>query len=193
MKYTSSKGQSIGVKRTLTAFEDAMFTLLSKQTFEKLTVSEICAQAMYPRATFYNYFDDKYDLLDYCWNSISQNIHLDQINSEHIKQSFFEVFDQIYELFSSYQALLLGIIKNNPLNSRLVQNFINHFSKILEKVLNDTIGKKQSIVPIELLAQQYSNSAVIILKWIFLERHQTTLAQAHVYLTALVGDDVLPD
>ncbi|MGL5899464.1 MAG: TetR/AcrR family transcriptional regulator [Lactobacillaceae bacterium] len=193
MKYTSAKGHSVGVKRTLMAFEDAMFNLLGKQTFEKVTVSEICAQAMYPRATFYNYFDDKYDLLEYCWNSISQNIHLDQINSKHMKLSLFEVFDQVYDLFSSYQDLLLKIIKHNPLNSRLVQNFINHFSKILEKVLNNTIDKQKNIVPIELLAQQYSNSAVIILKWIFLEGHQTTLNQAHIYLTVLVGDSALPD
>ena len=42
MKYTSTKGHSVGVKRTLMAFEDAMFNLLGKQTFEKVSVSEIC-------------------------------------------------------------------------------------------------------------------------------------------------------
>ncbi|BDR56930.1 TetR/AcrR family transcriptional regulator [Xylocopilactobacillus apis] len=192
MKYTSAKGQSLGVQRTLKAFEDAMFLLLSKEAFEKISVSEICEEAMYPRATFYNYFDDKYDLLDYCWNSISQNIHLDQIDSHHVRHSFFKVFDQIYELFSSYQTILLGIVKNNPLNSRLVQNFINHFSKILEHVLNETIGKQNTIVPIEILAQQYSNSALIILRWIFLERHKTSLEEAHKYLTILVDRNILP-
>ncbi|BDR58926.1 TetR family transcriptional regulator [Xylocopilactobacillus apicola] len=193
MRFESSKGQSLGVQRTLKAFENAMFTLLSKQKFEKITVSKICEQAMYPRATFYNYFSDKYDLLDYCWNSISQNIHLDQIDPKHIRSSFFEVFDQIYELFFSYQEVLIGIIENNPLNSRLAQNFINHFSNILEKVLSDEIGEQNEMIPVRLLAQQYSNSAVIILSWIFLEGHPTSLEEAHRYLTVLVGNNILPE
>ena len=192
MKYTSAKGKSKSVQRTLRAFEEAMFTLLSKKEFEKISVSKICDYAYYPRATFYNYFNDKYDLLDFCWNSISQNIHLDRFDPTNVKQSFFEVFDQIYELFSSYQELLVKIIKNNPLNSQLVLNFIHHFSKILEKLLNETLDKQKTKIPIELLARQYSNAAIIILSWIFLEGHPTTIDQAHQYLTILVGINVLP-
>lgn len=193
MKYTTARNQSLGVQRTLKAFEEAMFTLLSKEAFEKITVSQICEQAMYPRATFYNYFNDKFDLLDYCWNSISQDIFLDKIDPLHMRKSFFDVFDQIYELLSSYKTKLLGIVRNNPLNSRLVLNFINHFSKIIESHLKETIGEKNNSIPIELIAQQYGNSAVIILRWIFLEGHDIGIEEAHKYLSILIGKDILPD
>ncbi len=43
-----------------------MRALLSSKAFEEVTVGELCEKAMLPRATFYNYFDDKYDLLQYC-------------------------------------------------------------------------------------------------------------------------------
>lgn len=32
----------------------------------------------YPRSTFYNYFDDIYDLMDYCWIVIVKDMNLEQ-------------------------------------------------------------------------------------------------------------------
>ena len=76
MKYDLSKPITRGAKRTLDALNGAMFLLLSEKSFEELTVGELCEQAQYPRATFYNYFDDKYDLLNYCWLSLAEKIGL---------------------------------------------------------------------------------------------------------------------
>ena len=44
----------------------------------EITVGELCKCANYPRATFYNYFDDKFDLLNYCWIGLTQEIHLEE-------------------------------------------------------------------------------------------------------------------
>ena len=68
MKYDITKRATKGAQRTLEAFSGTMFELLSRKSFEEITVNELCQQSNYPRATFYNYFDDKYDLLNYCWD-----------------------------------------------------------------------------------------------------------------------------
>lgn len=41
----------------------AMSELLSKRNFSRITVSDICGEALISRATFYAYYTDKYDLL----------------------------------------------------------------------------------------------------------------------------------
>ena len=64
MKYNTNKKMTRGAKRTLNDFMCTMFTMLSEKNFEEITVGELCKCANYPRATFYNYFDDKFDLLN---------------------------------------------------------------------------------------------------------------------------------
>ena len=66
MKYDLTKKLTIGASRTLYSLQQSLLSLLSEKSFEEIAVGELCEKAMLPRATFYNYFDDKYDLLEYC-------------------------------------------------------------------------------------------------------------------------------
>jgi AcrR family transcriptional regulator len=43
---------------------DSLRELMERNLFEKITIKQICDRAGVIRATFYNYFDDKYDCLD---------------------------------------------------------------------------------------------------------------------------------
>lgn len=45
---------------------------------EEISVRKICDLCNYPRSTFYNYFDDIYDLMDYCWTVIVKDMNLEQ-------------------------------------------------------------------------------------------------------------------
>lgn len=56
-------------KRVLNDFSKKMFEMLENMPLEKITVQKICDACRYPRSTFYNYFEDIYDLMDYCWYS----------------------------------------------------------------------------------------------------------------------------
>ena len=53
------------VKRTNQLLQDALVELLRETSFEKITVQDITQRAGVNRATFYDRFDDKYDLLNY--------------------------------------------------------------------------------------------------------------------------------
>lgn len=53
------------VKKTQRSLADALDTLLNEEKYEEITVSEICARAEVRRATFYDHFSDKYDLLSF--------------------------------------------------------------------------------------------------------------------------------
>lgn len=52
------------MNRTVRDFERALTALLEEQQFEKITVNEICEEALLHRSSFYRYFRDKYDLLE---------------------------------------------------------------------------------------------------------------------------------
>ncbi|WP_125711923.1 TetR/AcrR family transcriptional regulator [Companilactobacillus kedongensis] len=50
-------------QRTKKNIIDAMISLLEKKSFEKITVADICTEAMINHSTFYRYFTDKFVLL----------------------------------------------------------------------------------------------------------------------------------
>ena len=52
--------------KTKNVLNTAILTLLEKYSFEKITVRDICEEALISRATFYAHFVDKYDFLKYC-------------------------------------------------------------------------------------------------------------------------------
>ncbi len=64
MEIYSREGFSVKMNRTVRDFQNALETLLINQPFEKLTVDQICNEALLHRSSFYRYFHDKYDLLE---------------------------------------------------------------------------------------------------------------------------------
>ena len=56
--------------KTREAFATSFCTLYAQKSIDKITVKEITALAGYNRSTFYQYFDDIYDLLDYVEDSL---------------------------------------------------------------------------------------------------------------------------
>ena len=65
---------------TREAFLQAFCMLYKDNPVEKITVKEIALKAGYNRATFYNYFTDAYDLLDYIQNDFINYIFEHMVN-----------------------------------------------------------------------------------------------------------------
>jgi AcrR family transcriptional regulator len=55
--------QDLRVRRTRKLIWDALLALLDRKSFEAISVQEICDRAMVHRTTFYQHYEDKYDLL----------------------------------------------------------------------------------------------------------------------------------
>lgn len=45
-----------------TSHQERFFSLLAEKDFEKITIKDICTQAMIGKSTFYYHYEDKYDL-----------------------------------------------------------------------------------------------------------------------------------
>lgn len=57
------------MNRTVRDFQNALEALLRTKPFEKITVDQICNEALLHRSSFYRYFHDKYDLLEQLINN----------------------------------------------------------------------------------------------------------------------------
>ncbi|KRL63241.1 transcriptional regulator [Lentilactobacillus diolivorans DSM 14421] len=187
MKYDLSKKPTRGAQRTLEAFSKTMLELLSQKSFEHISVNEICDISNFPRATFYNYFDDKYDLVDYCWYTLAKEIQVDKVTKVESDRALIVYFDRLYDIFDKNKHLLNNILQNNQFSGQLVNSFINYFKNTMQKIFRKAIDYSKYDLPVELMADHCSDTVLLVLEWIFLRQQTTTQEQAHKYLDTLLN------
>lgn len=188
MKYDYLKRKPTrGAERTLKAFSTTLFTLLAHKSFDSITVQEICDNSNYPRATFYNYFDDKYDLAQYCWYLIQSKLNLEEHHNLDPNEAIQVFFNRLYQLFSDKQALLEKIVQHNPLNSTLMQHFYSYFKQVMHDLFMECLDFQDHPVPLVILADHFSNTILLMFEWCFFKDECITLDEAHDYLQQLLS------
>ena len=111
------------VTRTIRDFENALITLLEKNSFESLTVDQICKEALMHRSSFYRYFSDKYDLLEQTLNAQINKL-TENTDSE----------DDIIKQLLSYIDKNKDVIRHlapNSARSSLYTEILNILSQVL--------------------------------------------------------------
>lgn len=111
------------VTRTIRDFENALITLLEKNSFEGLTVDQICKEALMHRSSFYRYFSDKYDLLEQTLNAQINKL-TENTDSE----------DDIIKQLLSYIDKNKDVIRHlapNSARSSLYTEILNILSQVL--------------------------------------------------------------
>jgi len=84
---TSTEKDDLKSKKTKNALNTSLLSLLGKYSFEKISVRNICEEALISRAAFYAHFTDKYDFLQYwlmnlvkkCPNQDQMDIHTSEV------------------------------------------------------------------------------------------------------------------
>ncbi len=93
---------------TKQAFVDAFCLLYSKKPLEKITVQEIARKAGYNRGTFYQYFLDIDELLDYVENNLLDFIREKRSRAGAGGNPFISDLVELYETKATYINALLG-------------------------------------------------------------------------------------
>lgn len=107
--------------------------LYSKMPLNKISVKSVIEYAGYNRSTFYEYFEDIYDLLSYVEDDVISYLK-DNINNEEMHIS---VLVGLFNDKKIYLNALMGEYGNNHFNKRLIYEFSSY---IYEK--NSNISEK---------------------------------------------------
>jgi AcrR family transcriptional regulator len=186
MKYDLTKKATRGAQRTLMAFSDAMYKLLEEKSYDDISINEICQISNFPRATFYNYFEDKKDLLNYCWLLFKKESKIEQYQNVASDDLQEYLLSQIFEAMDRHRELLTKLAKNNAENSSIVSSIYEYFKNEAIIILKEHLKNQPSKVPLELIAEHYSNTILLVLRWIFIEGHPLTKREAMEYVDELL-------
>ena len=114
------KKEDLRVRKTKANLYKGLIILMEKKPFEDIKVIDICKESLINRSTFYDHFNDKYELLNSFMNDLKEELlkHLNDsknIEFNTVKEYFFiivrELFNYINKNIDVYS--ILSIIKKN--------------------------------------------------------------------------------
>lgn len=110
--------EDLRVVRTRKLLSTALFDLLETTPYEKISVIDICKKAMVHRATFYNHFESKEDLLEYTIDSIKEELFSLTIEKETYaspKEMYMTLIKSVLDYVTENRTKLLLILNKNSL------------------------------------------------------------------------------
>ena len=186
MKYDLSKKMTIGASRTLLSLQQAMLDLLCEKSFEEIAVGELCERAMLPRATFYNYFDDKYDLLEYCFMTARDRLDGGR-DAETCVQRMNALMENCFDFLDGNMETVQAVLKNNPPNLYLINQMRFYLLSNMAAAFQSSPDSHRFQVPREMAANLYSQVILILLEWKYLDKKECSKEQAREYLELMVS------
>lgn len=187
MKKTG-KPLGTGGRRTLRLLTDAMSELLGKKPFDDITVKEICELAMVPHSTFYNYFEDKFDLLRALFDAFFENFVQLNIGQDFNLQSIEESLEKVM-LFCLENKKFLLRLRSADANGTFSQQLHDYMAKeIFRKLQQLEEAGGELRLPAELLAEYYAVNIVYLGKWWLQRPSEIPMPELKKYLRLLFAN-----
>lgn len=115
---------------TKLALSNALKELLEERSFEKISVSDICERCHMNRKSFYYHFKDKYDLVN--WIFDTEFVEVNQANAMYAQNESFAFDDRwknieiICDYFYENRSFYRRVLKVDGQNS-----FVSHFREFI--------------------------------------------------------------
>lgn len=154
--------QDLRIKKTQRALAMAMLTLLETHSFGKITVNDLCTEAMVSRSAFYTHFEDKYSLLKFCMIMLRQRT-FEESKDENIRDHIHSVLEKAKENVKIFRNLLMS-----ELDVELIEMMQKAFNEALEQALKkNKLDENMLPAPIELLSVYYASGITsAIMYWV---------------------------
>lgn len=195
MKYLNNNEMTIGTKRTLRNLRESLTELLMVKPLEQISIQELCDKAMISRGTFYNYFYDKYDLLNYDWSQLQLLIDPEfthpELNHDDY-QEYMNLFLQNLIIFLSKEREIYQKIINNNANSIFSANMHEYIeTQILLKLKVAISNKINYKIPLELMADVYANTIITMGRWWLKFGDGYTEEEAYEFFRMLIDNSIV--
>ncbi len=187
MKFNLSGKTSRFAKRALADFSEKMIIILADMPLEEISVQKICDICNYPRSTFYNYFDDIYDLMDYCWIAIMKDMDIEKYMNVHGEQDTEQIFCILYEYLDQYRKQIYRILLKNSLEGRCMASLRVFMKKQIRQVMNICPGTKDFPVREDIMVDYYASTIEMLLEKCFFAKEQLSKEEALQAVRFLFG------
>lgn len=174
----NSTNEDLRSTKTEKALHTAMFSLLKKTNFRKITIKAICEEAFISRATFYAHYIDKYDLLKNWMAKVLPRC----ITSDN-------TYEQMETIINCYIHENMGVLKNivddaeNETLAILFEFMLSTINLSVEKG-NDGEASPKNIV----LSHFYAGGMISYLSWQVKNNFPSAVLPMNRYLYEMIHE-----
>jgi AcrR family transcriptional regulator len=164
-----------------------MQELLERKSFQKITVNDICQDAMVSRSTFYLHFEDKYQLLMFFLQNERKQLEKD-MRQLGARDSIREALCIIKDRKRTYRNIFEA--ENN---SELFEMFVKFFLGFVSDTLSDS--KKQGVEligPVPILSAYYASGIAGTILWWIKDDFSVPIDEMALCLYNLLSD-IIPE
>lgn len=135
--------------------------LMVKHLFEKITIKQICDETGVIRATFYNYFEDKYDCLN--WITYHDVIEKNEkkLGAGDMTGAFSDLLHTVDENRAFYTAAYRNVTGQNSFEDMIRSQFVDLCMTYFKKYRDENVLPQYND---EILAHYYAESSAYIVK-----------------------------
>ncbi len=185
MKLDFRNNLTTSQKRTTQMVTNAFFLLLSKKNFDDITVREICRLSLIPHSTFYNYFEDKYDVFRWAFFHIIYGYYPEMDVKMNHYDNIEDYSERVCNFIDDYKSIISKIVIHNPMNGTFHQLVRQCMYEIGEIVADNCTRDKNFDFPYEVLFNNYINGFLEIFNQTFYYKKEYTRKQIKTYMCDL--------
>ncbi|MDD6224326.1 MAG: TetR/AcrR family transcriptional regulator [bacterium] len=158
------ENQNLRTNKTKILLSKSLLELLETKDFYNIKVNEICNHALVHKTTFYNHFNDKYDLLNYILIEIYNGIKKEVNKNEGIIEYYLSIAKSYIKLIKTNPKLFQSMIQtsSNDLSSFMIQ-------ELYVKDVEDTISQMNIPIPSNYVARFYVSAVYSVLNEWFIK------------------------
>lgn len=141
----------------------ALMDLLQTTSFDKLSVGDICEKAMIHRATFYNHFSDKNDLLNFAIDDLQEELFEKSIEHESYntqKEMYMALVECVIDFMIENKQKLSLIFKNNT--GKLSSCVSSTVKRSIRYLLGKNKYKHEYLLPIDVIVNFFTGGITMI-------------------------------
>lgn len=160
------------IYKTLRNIDEALLATLKERPFHRITIDQLCKQAMINRSTFYKYYADKYALLDdYLTRSLDE--FRETVKTDFINADLSNVDDPYYSLLFRETAAFLFSHRDRYQtlwNAAIDRNIFREMIAIVEERILEKLAEGGTVTRPAAARQLYasffaSNMMTLICWW----------------------------
>ncbi len=150
--------ESKQVLRTRKIIVDAFLKLRQTHSFDDISVTDICEQAMIARATFYKYYEDKYHLIKTIVQDYKERV-FDKVLSSFTYTTPKELYLKIAEIcldFMNERQEFWAVYLKTGISDRVCMMILQMVNDYIEDLLEALEDKVEYLVPVSMLSKFFT-------------------------------------
>lgn len=186
------KKEDLRIIKTKASLYRGLMELMKKNTFESIKISDICSASLINRSTFYDHFNDKFELLEALINDMREELITSlsiSIDSKDIKEYYMEVIKVLLNHIDKHKDIYSAVVKIN--NNSVAKDMLTLalLNSITEEVNQNFIN--ETGIPTKTLVLFYTSGIMNIILEELIDPNRFDKNELYIVLNSLIKIDGL--